>query len=70
MGADWRTTATKYIPDGSFADGGAMRIAPVGLAYRWGAARGGGHCELLRRAGVQPRVCVGGEGMLYVLLCM
>ncbi len=28
------TIGTKYIPNGSFANGGAMRIAPVGLAYR------------------------------------
>eukprot|EP00197_Chlamydomonas_leiostraca_P005405 CAMPEP_0202862444 /NCGR_PEP_ID=MMETSP1391-20130828/3483_1 /ASSEMBLY_ACC=CAM_ASM_000867 /TAXON_ID=1034604 /ORGANISM="Chlamydomonas leiostraca, Strain SAG 11-49" /LENGTH=344 /DNA_ID=CAMNT_0049541983 /DNA_START=194 /DNA_END=1224 /DNA_ORIENTATION=+ len=26
--------ATKYTPEGSFANGGAMRIAPVGLVYR------------------------------------
>lgn len=33
-GADPSTTATQFLPGGSFANGGAMRIAPVGLAYR------------------------------------
>ncbi|KAK9824227.1 hypothetical protein WJX72_008668 [[Myrmecia] bisecta] len=33
-GADHRATATASFPEGSFANGGAMRIAPVGLAYR------------------------------------
>eukprot|EP00882_Tetradesmus_deserticola_P032052 GHRQ01036267.1.p1 GENE.GHRQ01036267.1~~GHRQ01036267.1.p1 ORF type:complete len:158 (+),score=67.64 GHRQ01036267.1:138-611(+) len=34
QGADPATTATQFLPGGSFANGGAMRIAPVGLAYR------------------------------------
>ncbi|EFJ53098.1 hypothetical protein VOLCADRAFT_127347 [Volvox carteri f. nagariensis] len=29
-----RTIGTTYIPDGSFGNGGAMRIAPLGLVYR------------------------------------
>jgi ADP-ribosylglycohydrolase len=34
QGADPATTATQFLPGGSYANGGAMRIAPVGLAYR------------------------------------
>jgi poly(ADP-ribose) glycohydrolase ARH3 len=34
QGADPATIATQFLPGGSFANGGAMRIAPVGLAYR------------------------------------
>ena len=34
QGADHRTTGRAVHPEGSFANGGAMRIAPVGLAYR------------------------------------
>lgn len=33
-GADPTTTGTASNPAGSFANGGAMRIAPLGLAYR------------------------------------
>lgn len=33
-GADYRGTGRLQFPDGSFGNGGAMRIAPVGLAYR------------------------------------
>ena len=33
-GADYRTTGRAIYPQGSFANGGAMRIAPVGLAFR------------------------------------
>jgi poly(ADP-ribose) glycohydrolase ARH3 len=33
-GADYRTTGRAIYPEGSFANGGAMRIAPVGLAFR------------------------------------
>ncbi len=33
-GLDYRATGRMQFPDGSFANGGAMRIAPVGLAYR------------------------------------
>ena len=32
--ADYRTTGRIQFPNGSFGNGGAMRIAPVGLAYR------------------------------------
>ncbi|NIQ93975.1 MAG: hypothetical protein GWO11_07540 [Desulfuromonadales bacterium] len=32
-GADYRQTATMFFPSGSFGNGAAMRIAPVGLAY-------------------------------------
>lgn len=34
QGADPTTTGTQFLPGGSFGNGGAMRIAPVGLAYR------------------------------------
>ena len=33
-GADYRGTGLLQFPDGSFGNGGAMRISPVGLAYR------------------------------------
>ncbi len=33
-GADYRGTGRLQFPDGSFGNGGAMRIAPVGLVYR------------------------------------
>jgi hypothetical protein len=33
-GADPRQTGRMHIPDGSYGNGGAMRIAPLGLAYR------------------------------------
>lgn len=32
-GADWRETGTMFFPEGSYGNGGAMRIAPVGLLY-------------------------------------
>ena len=31
---DYTSSGTRGFPEGSFANGGAMRIAPVGLAYR------------------------------------
>jgi poly(ADP-ribose) glycohydrolase ARH3 len=37
-GGDYRGTGRLQFPDGSFGNGGAMRIAPVGLAYRHAAA--------------------------------
>eukprot|EP01121_Diplochlamys_sp_Union-15-3_P013282 TRINITY_DN409_c0_g1_i4.p1 TRINITY_DN409_c0_g1~~TRINITY_DN409_c0_g1_i4.p1 ORF type:complete len:346 (-),score=65.15 TRINITY_DN409_c0_g1_i4:86-988(-) len=33
-GEDYKTTGTICFPEGSFANGGAMRIGPVGLAFR------------------------------------
>lgn len=33
-GADFRTTGRAVFSQGSYANGGAMRIAPVGLAFR------------------------------------
>jgi len=33
QGADWRSTGTLLFAEGSFGNGGAMRIAPVGLLY-------------------------------------
>ena len=33
-GADYRKTGRMEFPDGSFGNGEAMRIAPIGLAYR------------------------------------
>jgi len=35
-GADFRITGRAVYPEGSYANGGAMRIGPVGLAYRNG----------------------------------
>lgn len=32
-GADYRQTGTMFFPEGSFGNGAAMRIAPVGLLY-------------------------------------
>ena len=32
-GADYRTTGRAVYAEGSFANGGAMRIAPLGLAF-------------------------------------
>lgn len=34
MELDYRATGRMQFPDGSYGNGGAMRIAPVGLAYR------------------------------------
>lgn len=33
-GRDWRSAAEEYFPGGSFGNGAAMRVAPVGLAFR------------------------------------
>jgi len=34
-GSDWQTAASRYIPGaGSYGNGAAMRISPVGIAYR------------------------------------
>ncbi len=33
QGADWRQTGTMLFAEGSFGNGGAMRIAPIGLLY-------------------------------------
>jgi len=34
-GSDWQTAASRYIPgEGSYGNGAAMRISPVGIAYR------------------------------------
>ena len=33
-GKDWRTLAATLFPGGSFGNGGAMRVAPVGLLFR------------------------------------
>jgi poly(ADP-ribose) glycohydrolase ARH3 len=32
--AEWRSVATAMFPHGSYGNGGAMRVAPVGLAFR------------------------------------
>jgi poly(ADP-ribose) glycohydrolase ARH3 len=37
-GGDYRGTGRLQFPEGSFGNGGAMRIAPVGLAYRHAGA--------------------------------
>jgi poly(ADP-ribose) glycohydrolase ARH3 len=50
-GADYRGTGRLQFPEGSFGNGGAMRIAPVGLAYRHGDA------EALHRAVQDALVC-------------
>mmetsp|Transcript_6493 Transcript_6493/g.24137 ORF Transcript_6493/g.24137 Transcript_6493/m.24137 type:complete len:664 (-) Transcript_6493:21-2012(-) len=33
-GGDYQVTGRVYFPEGSYANGGAMRIAPVGIAFR------------------------------------
>lgn len=33
-GHDYRKTGTNVFPDGSYANGGAMRISPIGIAFR------------------------------------
>ena len=50
-GLDYRGTGRLQFPDGSFGNGGAMRIAPVGLAYRHAPA------ELLREAVAAAILC-------------
>jgi len=50
-GADYRGTGRLQFPEGSFANGGAMRIAPVGLAYRHASE------EVLRRAVEDALLC-------------
>ncbi len=50
-GGDYRGTGRLQFPEGSFGNGGAMRIAPVGLAYRNAAA------ELLLRAVEDALLC-------------
>lgn len=50
-GADYRTTGRIQFPNGSFGNGGAMRIAPVGLTYRHASD------ELLREAVEAALVC-------------
>lgn len=50
-GANYRHTGRMVFPDGSYANGGAMRIAPVGLAYRHAES------EVLHRAVEDAIVC-------------
>ncbi len=50
-GADYRGTGRLSFPDGSFGNGGAMRIAPVGLVYRHAAP------EVLHQAVEDALVC-------------
>lgn len=50
-GADYRGTGRLQFPKGSFGNGGAMRIAPVGLAYRHAPD------DLLRQAFEDALVC-------------
>jgi ADP-ribosylglycohydrolase len=38
-GEDPTATGTMFQPGGSLGNGGAMRIAPLGLAYRWNSRR-------------------------------
>ena len=33
QGKDWRSVLTAFFPDGSFGNGAAMRVAPVGLLF-------------------------------------
>jgi poly(ADP-ribose) glycohydrolase ARH3 len=51
QGADYRGTGRLQFPEGSFANGGAMRIAPVGLAYRHASA------DVLRQAVADAVLC-------------
>jgi len=48
---DYRATGRMQFPEGSFANGGAMRIAPVGLAYRHASD------DLLHRAVEDALLC-------------
>jgi poly(ADP-ribose) glycohydrolase ARH3 len=50
-GADYRQTGRSQFPEGSFGNGGAMRIAPVGLAYRHASE------EVLRQAVTEALLC-------------
>jgi poly(ADP-ribose) glycohydrolase ARH3 len=50
-GASYKMTATMVYPEGSYANGGVMRIAPVGLAFRNADA------DTLRRAVESALVC-------------
>lgn len=50
-GGDYRGTGRLQFPEGSFGNGGAMRIAPVGLAYRHAAD------EVLREAVEAALLC-------------
>ncbi|KAG1654178.1 hypothetical protein FOA52_009838 [Chlamydomonas sp. UWO 241] len=47
----WRSVATRHIPNGSYGNGGAMRIAPVGVAYRHATPK------VLRKAVEDALVC-------------
>ena len=38
-GEDPAATGTMFQPGGSLGNGGAMRIAPLGLAYRWDSSQ-------------------------------
>jgi len=49
--ADYRTTGREQFREGSFGNGGAMRIAPVGLAYRHAAP------EVLHHAVEEALLC-------------
>jgi poly(ADP-ribose) glycohydrolase ARH3 len=51
QGADYRGTGRLQFPDGSFGNGGAMRIAPVGLVYRRAPD------DLLRQAVADALLC-------------
>jgi poly(ADP-ribose) glycohydrolase ARH3 len=51
QGADYRKTGVMIFKDGSYANGGAMRIAPVGLVY------GNKTNEELRKAVVDAVLC-------------
>ncbi len=50
-GADYRKTGRIEFPNGSFGNGGAMRIAPIGLAYRNASD------EMLRQAVESALLC-------------
>jgi poly(ADP-ribose) glycohydrolase ARH3 len=50
-GGDYRGTGRLQFPEGSFGNGGAMRIAPVGLAYRYASA------EILEEAVEDALLC-------------
>ncbi len=47
----WRDSGRMFLPEGSYANGGAMRIAPVGLAYRYAPK------EVLRQAVTDALYC-------------
>ena len=64
-GRDYRQVAEQHFPGGSFGNGAAMRVAPVGLLFRDDYIHPPTPCELKAhpelRARVKPRLEIEGE---------